>query len=136
MYDFGKYLDRCDQLAKEAALAGNSAVGSVIVKGGEIVAEGIESTVTHQDITSHAEIEAIRKARALLGKDLSDCLLVSTHEPCVMCGYAIRYHKIKAVAFRSPADYLGSITSSMQVLTTQEVPEHWSQPPEIIYLNS
>jgi len=71
-----------------------------------------------QDITCHAEIEAIRKARRIVGQDMSECTLISTHEPCVMCRYAIRLHKIARVVYRKKVKPFGSITSSMEVLST------------------
>lgn len=128
-----EYMKRCEELAKVAGEKGNVPVGSVIVKECEIIAEAEEAGKTKNDITCHAEIEVVRAAVKNLGsKDLSGCTLYTTHEPCVMCSYAIRFHRISKVVYLHPVEYLGGITSSMPVLTTDEVPAHWGKAPEIV----
>lgn len=56
------YLQRCLILAKQAAGKGNSPVGAVIVKDNEIISEAEEAVKTKNDISCHAEMEAIRQA--------------------------------------------------------------------------
>ncbi|MFT4568256.1 MAG: tRNA(adenine34) deaminase [Saprospiraceae bacterium] len=129
-----KYMRLSDSLAKLAASKGNTPVGCVIVMKGKIISQAQEAGSSKQDVTCHAEIEAIRKARKKIGLDMSDCTLVTTHEPCVMCGYAIRFHKIKTVVYKNKVKHLGSISSAMTILATNNVPEHWSLPPIIIQL--
>ncbi len=126
-----EYMVVCEALAEAAAKKGNPAVGSIIALNGEIMGQGEEATKSKGDITGHAEMEAIRAAVAKMGKDLSQCVLYSTHEPCVMCGYAIRYHGIRKVVIHSPSEFLGSVSSECAVLTTVKVPPHWAAPPEI-----
>lgn len=111
--DYKKYMEICEQLASSAADKGNAPVGCVIVKGNQVIAQAEEAGYSSKDITCHAELEAIRIARTRYGTDLSECMLVSTHEPCVMCGYAIRYYKIGKVVYKNEVDYFGSITSEM-----------------------
>lgn len=137
MTDHGKYtsfMKVCESLAVQAAEQGNTPVGCLIIKDDKIIAEAIEAGNSKQDITCHAEIEAIRIARSILGKDLSGCEMITTHEPCVMCGYAIRFHKLSKVIYKEAVPYLGSITSNMAMLKTLEVPPHWGNPPEIHHL--
>ena len=57
------YMQKCIDLAIIAKQQGESPVGSVIVKNGEIIAEGFEGAKAHNDITLHAEVVAIRKGR-------------------------------------------------------------------------
>jgi guanine deaminase len=60
--------------------------GSVVVKDGQIIGEGLNRALAKSDPTSHCEIEAIRDACARLGTtNLSGCDLYTTAEPCVMC---------------------------------------------------
>ncbi|MFT5386090.1 MAG: tRNA(adenine34) deaminase [Saprospiraceae bacterium] len=132
---FQKYMQICDKLAAKAAEKGNAPVGSIILNGSQIIAEAEEAGSSKQDITCHAEIEALRKARKKMGADLSGCTLVSTHEPCVMCGYAIRFHKISKVVYKNSVPHFGSVSSSMDVLLTEDTPKHWSQPPQVIQLD-
>jgi len=135
MTDTQKYeglMRRCIELAKIAKLRGDSPVGSIIVKDGQVVAEGIEGVKTHKDVTFHAEIEAVRNATARLGTaDLSDCFMVTTHEPCIMCSYVIRHHKIALVVVGVATGEIGGYSSALPVLLDRTI-SRWSAPPEII----
>ncbi|NQZ78590.1 MAG: nucleoside deaminase [Ekhidna sp.] len=126
---------RCKELANEAAKGGNTGVGAVLVYGDNIVAEGKEATADG-DITRHAELEAIRKVVTKHGKDLSGHVLITTHEPCVMCSYAIRYHRIDTVVYEQKSEYLGGASSSFKVLETDEVPNHWGVAPTVIHFKN
>ena len=128
------YMQRCEILGEEAANKGNPRVGAVIVKGDEIISEAEEAGKSKNDITCHAEIEAIREAVKKLGSsDLSACILFTTHEPCIMCSYVIRFYRIKKVVYQNAIDYLGGISSSMPLLLSDEVPSHWTKAPEIVH---
>jgi len=125
------FMRRCLELAEVAALAGDTAVGAVIVRGGEIVAEGVERTRAALDPSAHAEVEAIRQAcQRLETLDLSGCSLYSTVEPCVLCGYAIRRTRIAHVVYGVPAGQAGACTSSYAILADREL-EGWPQVPAI-----
>lgn len=134
--DYRKYMEICEKLAIKAASKGNAPVGCILLKGNQIIAKAEEAGKSKEDITCHAEIEAIRQARIEIGVDMSGCTLVTTHEPCVMCGYAIRFHKISTVVYKEKSQFFGSINSSMNVLNTADVPNHWNKPPEIIPFKS
>jgi tRNA(adenine34) deaminase len=133
--DIEKYeslMRRCIELAKTAKKRGDSPVGSIIVKDGQIVAEGIEGGKTHNDVTFHAEIEAVRNATASLGKtDLSDCFMVTTHEPCIMCSYVIRHHKIGLIITGVTTGEIGGYSSALPVLLDRTISK-WATPPKII----
>lgn len=129
------FMQRCRALANTAAAKGESPVGAVIVKDDKLISEAMEAGKSKNDITCHAEIEAIRFAvEKLETNDLSDCILFTTHEPCLMCSYAIRFHKIKKLVYQNTVKYLGGISSSMPLLTTNEVPPHWGKAPVIVHL--
>lgn len=131
------YMDRCEKLGNAAAKKGNPPVGAIIVKDGEIISEAEEAGKSKSDITCHAELEAVRIAvRKLNSSDLSECILFTSHEPCIMCSYAIRFYKIKKVVFKNAVNYLGGVSSSMPLLISGNVPPHWSKPPEIVHLQS
>lgn len=69
--------------------------GAVIVQQGRIIARGHNEVLRRNDPTAHAEIVAIRKAAARLGRfDLGDCEIWSTCEPCPMCFAAIHWARI------------------------------------------
>jgi tRNA(adenine34) deaminase len=130
--DYESYMRDCIKLAKIAKDRGDSPVGSVLVRDGKIISEGIEGVRTYKDITFHAEIEAIRNATKTLGKsDLSDCILITTHEPCIMCSYVIRHHKIKLIVVGLTTGETGGYSSAFPLLLDKTITK-WSEPPQII----
>lgn len=130
--DYEAYMSQCIALAQIAKARGDSPVGSILVQNGKVVGEGIEGGKTHRDITFHAEIEAIRNARTYLGKtDLSDCILVTTHEPCIMCSYVIRHHKIQLIIVGLSTGEIGGYSSALPLLVDRSISK-WAEPPKII----
>jgi tRNA(adenine34) deaminase len=125
------YMRRCLELAEVAALAGDTAVGALIVCGDEIVGEGVERTRATRDPSAHAEVEAIRQACQHLDTlELRGCSLYSTVEPCVLCGYAIRRTGIASVVYGVPAGQAGACTSGYAILLDRNL-EGWPQVPEV-----
>lgn len=81
--------------AAQAGQAGEVPVGAVVVRHGAIIATGANAPRRLHDPTAHAEIQAIRAAATLLGRDrLEDCDLWVTLEPCAMCAGAIAHARI------------------------------------------
>jgi tRNA(Arg) A34 adenosine deaminase TadA len=78
---------------------GNHGFGAVIVRDGRLISQAHDVDETERDATAHAEMTAIRRASALVGKDLSGCRLYSTHEPCPMCATAIVWSKISSLGY-------------------------------------
>jgi tRNA(Arg) A34 adenosine deaminase TadA len=86
--------------ADRAIESGQSPFGSVIVRGGEVLAASHNEVWQRLDPTAHAEVVAIRTAAAAIGSiDLSGCVLYSTCEPCPMCACAIHWAKLDAVCY-------------------------------------
>lgn len=74
--------------------------GAVIVKGGEIIAEGHNEVTSSNDPTAHAEVVAIRRACEKLGSfQLDECIIYTSCEPCPMCLGAIYWARPKAVFY-------------------------------------
>lgn len=122
----------CIGLAKIAKRRGDSPVGSIIVQNDTIIGEGIEGGKTHKDVTFHAEIEAIRHATQHLGsQDLSDCIIYTTHEPCIMCSYMIRHTKIPVVIAGLTTGEIGGFSSKLPLLSDTTI-KRWTKPPIII----
>lgn len=132
MENIQKYLRQCRQLAQNAAKKGNSAVGAVVVQNAVVIGAAEEAGRSKNDVTCHAEIEAIRQAvQNLNTNDLSDCFLISTHEPCVMCAYVIRYHRLSAVYYEQKVETVGSINSKHPILIDAEF---WNtKPVPVVY---
>ena len=80
--------------------AGQSPFGSLIVKGGEVIAVTHNTVWQTTDPTAHAEVNCIRTAAKILNTIfLNGCTLYSTTEPCPMCLAAIHWAKIEKVIF-------------------------------------
>lgn len=95
---------------------GDIPVGAVIVKSGEIIAKAHNTREKDNDVTSHAEILAIRKAGKIFKNwRLDDCELYVTLEPCPMCGWAILQSRIKSVYFGSYDHNYGSFSSKIDL---------------------
>ncbi|MBQ1891234.1 MAG: tRNA adenosine(34) deaminase TadA [Firmicutes bacterium] len=106
------------RLARLAAEAGEIPVGAVIVKDGEIIGRGFNSTETDKDPTCHAEIKAIRQAAAALGGwRLSGCSMYVTLEPCSMCAGAIVLARLDALYIGTPDPKSGACVSLSQITT-------------------
>ena len=76
--------------AKEAYKKGEVPIGAVIVCENQIIARGHNLTETLNDVTAHAEMQAITSAANFLGgKYLLNCTLYVTIEPCQMCARVI-----------------------------------------------
>ena len=75
-------------------------VGAVVVCGERIIARGHNLTETLNDVTAHAEMQAITAgANFLGGKYLTDCTLFVTLEPCVMCAGALGWSQISKIVY-------------------------------------
>ena len=125
------YMRRCLELAKIALMAGNIAVGAIIVRDDVIIAEASEELPNGLDVTAHAEILAVKGACiALESKDLSDCTLYTTAEPCWMCSYTIRDTRIKRVVYGTKTMDVGGLSTEYPLLSASN--DVWDNPPEII----
>jgi tRNA(Arg) A34 adenosine deaminase TadA len=74
--------------------------GAVIVKDGEIIAEGHNQVTSSNDPTAHAEVVAIREACRKLGTfKLDGCEIYASCEPCPMCRSSIYWARIDRIWF-------------------------------------
>lgn len=125
-------MKHCLSLAISAKAKGKTAVGSILVKEDQIIAEGIEGADDLPDNLAHAEVLAVTKAlNRLATKDLSNCILYTTVEPCFMCSYLIRQTGIKEVVFGTTTPETGGVSSDFPILTTANI-DKWNPPPTVI----
>jgi len=86
--------------ANEALSKGEVPIGAVIVCENQIIARGHNLTQTLNDVTAHAEMQAITAAANFLGgKYLLNCTLYVTLEPCQMCGGALFWSQISKIVY-------------------------------------
>jgi guanine deaminase len=92
-------------LAVENVRSGGGPFASIVVKGGQAVATGVNRVTATGDPTAHAEMVAIREACRVLGTfQLTGCELYTTCEPCPMCLGAIYWARPSAVYFAATKD--------------------------------
>ncbi len=91
---------RALEQAQMAADRDEVPVGVVVVCQDRIIARGHNLTETLNDVTAHAEMQAVTAAaNALGGKYLSDCTLYVTVEPCVMCAGALAWAQVGRIVY-------------------------------------
>ena len=89
--------------AQEAFDEGEIPIGAVIVVNGKIIARAHNRTEALNDVTAHAEMQAITSAAEYLGgKYLPDCTLYVTVEPCPMCAGALGWSQIGKIVYGAP----------------------------------
>lgn len=100
MADDTYYMKQAFMEAQRAAERGEVPVGAVVVCHDRIIARSHNLTETLNDVTAHAEMQAITAAANYLGgKYLTDCALYVTVEPCVMCAGAIAWSQLGRLIF-------------------------------------
>ena len=92
-------------------------IGCVIVSQGRIIARAHNLTETLNDVTAHAEMQAITAAANVLGgKYLKDCTLYVTVEPCPMCAGAIAWAQLSRVVYAAEDEKRGYMLYSPIIL--------------------
>ena len=102
-----RFMKRAIELGREVSLERGQAgpFGCVIVKDGEIVAEGVNRVLVDDDPTAHGEMVAIRAAcRALGTHQLEGCTVYTSSEPCPMCYAACWWARVDAIFHASTID--------------------------------
>ena len=88
------------QLAQESYNLGEVPVGAIVVKNNEIIGRGRNTVISDNDVTAHAEMQAITSAANYLnGKYLVGCTLFVTLEPCIMCAGALAWSQIDRLVY-------------------------------------
>ena len=102
-----RFMKRAIELGREVSLERGQAgpFGCVVVKDGEIVAEGVNRVLVDDDPTAHGEMVAIRAAcRALGTHQLEGCTVYTSSEPCPMCYAACWWARVDAIFHASTID--------------------------------
>lgn len=95
-----RFMDMALAEAEKAAEMGEVPVGAVVVAQGRIIARAHNLTQRLNDVTAHAEMQAITAAADYVGgKYLKGCTLYVTLEPCVMCAGALSWAQIDKVVY-------------------------------------
>ena len=97
-------------------------IGAIVVCKGRIIARAHNLTEMLNDVTAHAEMQAITAAANFLGgKYLADCTLYVTVEPCVMCAGAIAWSQMGRLVFGAADEKRGYQRYAPQALHPKTV---------------
>ena len=106
------FMERAFELAMECLDDEEVPVGAVIVKDNKIIGEGKNKVISENDVTSHAEINAIRDAsKNIKNYRLNGSSMYVTLEPCHMCAKAIIDALLENLIFSTKEPKKGSIVS-------------------------
>ncbi|MBP1242707.1 guanine deaminase [Frigoribacterium sp. PvP120] len=98
--DDARWLARTIELAVENVAAGGGPFGALIVRDGELVAEGQNRVTANLDPTAHAEVTAIRAACQVVGDfSLAGATLYTSCEPCPLCLSASLWARVDRVVY-------------------------------------
>ena len=102
------FMKKALQEAEMAFEKGEIPVGAVIVVADKVIARTHNLTELLNDVTAHAEMQAITAAaNSLGGKYLKDCTLYVTLEPCQMCAGALYWSQITKIVFGASDTHRG-----------------------------
>ena len=110
---------------QEAALAYEKdevPIGAIIVVADRIIARAHNLTELLNDVTAHAEMQAITAAANFLGgKYLKECTLYVTLEPCQMCAGALYWSQIKKIVYGAVDEKRGCGTMGTKLHPKTEI---------------
>lgn len=94
------FMKKALQEAEMAFEKGEIPVGALVVIDNKVIARAHNLTETLNDVTAHAEMQAITAAANYLGgKYLTNCTLYVTLEPCQMCAGALYWSQLSTLVF-------------------------------------
>lgn len=113
------YLDQAIRLAFYNVEQGGRPFGAVVVKGGKVIATGVNRMQADCDPTAHAELLALRAAgKTLQSPRLDGCEVFASGQPCPMCFAAMRMAGIEKIRFaysNEQAETFGLSTAKIAV---------------------
>lgn len=127
-----------EQFMREAlieAKKGNLPYGAVIVKDDEVAIRGYNTTQTDNDVSAHAEINALRAFTKQYGYSLdtlSGYTLYTTCEPCPMCAAACVWAGVSTIVFGASIQQLMELGNKQIDLSCQSVTEKGFSNIEVI----
>jgi len=111
---------------------GDVPFAAVIVQNSKVITAVANSEHLEHDVTKHAELKAISDASYILGRrDLSDCTIYSTVEPCPMCATAIFYACLRRVVFGMSRDDLPHLFRTRNI-RFQQLANDCHNKPEVV----
>lgn len=115
------FMQRAYQLAQQAQSHNEIPVGAVVVYNDEIIAEGFNQSIMHNDPSAHAEMVALRNAgQAISNYRMLDCTLYVTLEPCMMCSGLLVHSRISRLVYGANDLKTGAAGSAFNLVTHEK----------------
>ena len=116
------FMKKALQEAETAFEKGEIPVGAVIVIDNKVIARTHNLTEMLNDVTAHAEMQAITSAANFIGgKYLKDCTLYVTLEPCQMCAGALYWSQISKIVYGATDENRGFTKMGTQLHPKTEI---------------
>lgn len=110
IFDHNYFMKKALFEAEQAFEKGEIPVGAIVVIDNKVIARGHNLTELLNDVTAHAEMQAITAASNYLGgKYLINCTLYVTLEPCQMCAGALYWSQISQIVYGARDEERGCI---------------------------
>ncbi len=120
-----KYMRIALKEAQKAIIFDEVPVGAIIVKDDKIIARAFNKRETTNDPTSHAEVNAIRKAcKKLNSWRLEGATIYVTVEPCSMCAGTLLQCRIGRIVYGAKDPKGGAIESSLKLFEAKNINHH------------
>jgi tRNA(adenine34) deaminase len=111
-----EYMQLALDLARRAENEGEIPIGAVVTYADRVIGQGWNRPISSCDPTSHAEIEALRRAALHAGNyRIPEATLYVTLEPCVMCAGAIVLARIRRLVFGARDIRFGAVRSKFRL---------------------
>ncbi|AQW90635.1 nucleoside deaminase [Elizabethkingia anophelis] len=116
------FMKKALQEAQAALEKDEVPVGCIVVYNDRIIARAHNLTELLNDVTAHAEMQAITAAANMLGgKYLIDCTMYVTLEPCVMCAGALAWSQLSRIVIGARDEKRGFINKSLSLHPKTEI---------------
>ena len=116
------FLQRCLQLAREAALAGEVPIGALVVREGEILGAARNRCEERKTPLAHAEMLALDHAFARVGEGrIPGAVLYCSLEPCFMCTGAALHARVERIVFSTRDPKFGACGSLANLPTDERL---------------
>ena len=114
--DHNYFMKKAFEEAKYAFYKNEVPVGCVIVNNNDIISRSSNMVELLNDSTAHAELIAITSAQnSLNSKNLDNCILYTTLEPCLMCYGAIYWSKINTIVYGASDEKRGFSRHNLEI---------------------
>ncbi|GAB4462714.1 MAG: nucleoside deaminase [Bacteroidales bacterium] len=122
MLDDAYFMNEAIKEAHKAFDKAEVPIGAVVVYQNKIIARAHNLTETLNDVTAHAEMQAITAAaNALGGKYLHECTLYVTIEPCPMCASACYWAQMGTVVYGASDEKMGAESKKLSLFHPKTV---------------